>query len=95
MRQSKLSAAKFGRKIGILCNGPAGEMMMYGAGIACMDDADVQMRYAGRGGLGALMGSKGIKAVVVDDSDADYSPQYFDAALLKQTQKEIIGITFS
>lgn len=83
---------KFGRNIGILCNGPAGEMMMYGAGIACMDDADVQMRYAGRGGLGALMGSKGIKAVVVDDSGADYSPEYFDAALLKQTQKEIVDL---
>ena len=87
-----LIRGKFGRKIGILCNGPAGEMMMYGAGIACMDDADVQMRYAGRGGLGALMGSKGIKAVVVDDSGADYSPEYFDAALLKQTQKELVDL---
>lgn len=83
---------KFGRNVGILCDGPAGEMMMYGAGIACMDDADVQMRYAGRGGLGALMGSKGIKAVVVDDSGSDYTPDYFDAALLKQTQKELVDL---
>ncbi len=84
--------ARFGRNIGILCIGPAGEMMMYGAGIACMDDADVQMRYAGRGGLGALLGSKGIKAVVVDDTGTDYRPEYFDAALLKQAQKEIVDL---
>jgi aldehyde:ferredoxin oxidoreductase len=82
--------SKFGQKIGIICNGPAGEMMMYGAGIACMDDVDVQMRYAGRGGLGALMGSKGIKAIVVNDSGSNYTPEHFDKPLLIQTAKEII-----
>jgi aldehyde:ferredoxin oxidoreductase len=81
---------KFGQKVGILCNGPAGEMMMYGAGIACKDHTDVQVRYAGRGGLGALMGSKSIKAVVIDDTDADYKPEYFDKALLSQVTKEIV-----
>lgn len=90
-----LIRGRFGRNVGVLCNGPAGEMMMYGAGIACMDDADVQMRFAGRGGLGALMGSKGIKAVVVDDAGADYVPDYFDAAVLKQTQKELVDLLLS
>ena len=38
---------KFGQKVGIVCNGPAGEMMMYGAGVACTDHTDLQTRYAG------------------------------------------------
>lgn len=82
--------SRFGQKVGILCNGPAGEMMMYGAGIACMDHTDVQMRYAGRGGLGALMGSKGIKAVIIDDTGANYTPEYSDKELLAQASKEIL-----
>jgi aldehyde:ferredoxin oxidoreductase len=79
--------AKYGKKIGIYCIGPAGEMLMYGAGIACPDDRDLQVRYAARGGLGALMGSKGLKAVVLDDSDSEYKPDIFDAELLKNTSK--------
>ena len=57
---------KFGNNIGILCIGPAGEQLMHAAGIACPDDKDIQIRYAARGGLGALMGAKGIKAIVVE-----------------------------
>ena len=75
--------AKFGKKVGIFCIGPAGEMMMYGAGIASPDNNDVQIRYAGRGGLGALMGSKGIKAVVIDDAGSTYTCEPHDKALLQ------------
>ncbi|MGO9410726.1 MAG: aldehyde ferredoxin oxidoreductase N-terminal domain-containing protein, partial [Spirochaetia bacterium] len=42
--------AKYGSTVGIFCTGPAGEMVMYGAGIACPDNNDVQIRYAARGG---------------------------------------------
>lgn len=76
---------RFGKKIGIFCIGPAGEMLMYGAGIACPDDDDVQMRYAARGGLGAVMGSKGLKAIVIDDSGSTYVPASADPELLKAT----------
>ncbi|MCX7786176.1 MAG: aldehyde ferredoxin oxidoreductase, partial [Spirochaetes bacterium] len=78
---------KYGKKIGIFCIGPAGEMMMYGAGIASPDDNDVQIRYAARGGLGAIAGSKGIKAVVVDDSGSTYKPPYYDRDLLQKASK--------
>ncbi len=61
---------RFGDRCGFLVIGPAGEYGMTGAGVATTDPTGVQVRYAGRGGLGAVMGSKGIKAIVVDDEGA-------------------------
>ena len=47
--------------------GPAGEMGLKGASVACTDgDARRPARHAARGGLGAVMGSKGLKFVSVD-----------------------------
>ena len=48
--------------------GPAGEMRLTGASVACTDDEQNRhpARHAGRGGLGALMGSKGLKFIVID-----------------------------
>jgi len=80
---------KYGPRVGIITIGPAGEMKLYGSGIAVTDDKDIQLRYAARGGLGALMGSKGLKAIIVDDTGVE-KPEYFDSGLLKKTGKEII-----
>ncbi len=50
----------------ICCIGPAGEMKMTMAGI-CFNDPEYRAsRYSGRGGLGAVMGSKGLKAIVME-----------------------------
>ena len=57
--------AKFGTDIGVLCIGPAGENRLKMALIAS-SDPNGELRFAARGGLGAVMGSKGIKAIVVD-----------------------------
>ena len=48
--------------------GPAGEMGLRGASVACTDSAKDRhpARHAGRGGLGAVMGSKGLKYVAID-----------------------------
>jgi aldehyde:ferredoxin oxidoreductase len=48
--------------------GPAGEMRLKGASVACTDDEKDRhpARHAARGGLGAVMGSKGLKFVAVD-----------------------------
>jgi aldehyde:ferredoxin oxidoreductase len=47
--------------------GPAGEMRLAGASVACTDgDSRHPARHAARGGLGAVMGSKGLKFVAVD-----------------------------
>jgi aldehyde:ferredoxin oxidoreductase len=52
--------------------GPAGELMLRGAAINCTDQEKERRpaRAAARGGLGAVMGSKGLKWVVVDPARA-------------------------
>lgn len=56
-----------GRAAFILC-GSAGELRLTGASVAFTDEGKRHpSRHAARGGLGAVMGSKGLKAVVVDD----------------------------
>jgi aldehyde:ferredoxin oxidoreductase len=47
--------------------GVAGEHRMAAAGVCFNDQNGRPSRYAGRGGLGAVMGSKGLKFLVVDD----------------------------
>lgn len=51
----------------IMSVGVAGEMCMSAATIAVTDVEFRPSRHAGRGGVGAVMGSKGIKAIVLDD----------------------------
>lgn len=48
----------------VTCIGPAGERLYRSAGIATMDKEKKPNRYSGRGGLGAVMGSKKIKGIV-------------------------------
>ncbi len=66
---------KFGEKVAVIFIGPAGEMLMANAGIGNNDPEGNASRYAGRGGLGAVMGSKGLKAIIVD------APKTFDVPL--------------
>lgn len=56
---------KYGDKIAIYSIGPAGEHLMKSATVAANDLEGYPSRHAGRGGLGAVMGSKGIKAIVI------------------------------
>lgn len=57
---------RFGKKVDICSIGVAGEMKMAMAGV-CFNDAHGRpSRYSGRGGLGAVMGSKGLKFIIVD-----------------------------
>jgi aldehyde:ferredoxin oxidoreductase len=48
--------------------GPAGEQLLTGASVACTDQEQERhpARHAARGGLGAVMGSKGVKYISVD-----------------------------
>ncbi len=79
---------RFGGQPGIICIGPAGEMKMAGAGVAVSGPNDIQVRYAARGGLGAIMGSKGIKAIVVDDTGVP-NPVVFDETLLRDAARNL------
>ena len=56
---------KYGEKIGIYSIGPAGEHLMKAASVATNDIEGYPSRHAARGGLGAVMGSKRIKAIII------------------------------
>ncbi len=58
----------YGNKVGCISIGPAGEMKLGAASIAFSDMEQRPTRHAGRGGVGAVMGSKGVKVIVVDDA---------------------------
>jgi aldehyde:ferredoxin oxidoreductase len=60
---------EFGEKIACISIGPAGEMKLNAASVACTDTELRPTRHAGRGGVGAVMGSKGVKVIVLDDTD--------------------------
>jgi aldehyde:ferredoxin oxidoreductase len=62
---------RFGKGVGVMSIGQAGEKRLTGASIQFADPAGRPGRAAGRGGLGALMGSKKLKALVVDDAGTD------------------------
>ncbi|HVN72489.1 MAG TPA: aldehyde ferredoxin oxidoreductase C-terminal domain-containing protein [Desulfomonilia bacterium] len=60
--------AEYGDKIACISIGPAGEMKLAAASVACTDMELRPTRHAGRGGVGAVMGSKGVKVIVLDDT---------------------------
>ena len=76
--------AEYGDKIACISIGPAGEMKMAAASIAFTDMELRPTRHAGRGGVGAVMGSKGVKVIVLDDTGASMrqpqNPEKFKAA---------------
>jgi len=60
--------AEYGDKIACISIGPAGEMKMCAASVAVTDMELRPTRHAGRGGVGAVMGAKGVKVIVLDDT---------------------------
>jgi aldehyde:ferredoxin oxidoreductase len=58
----------------IACIGPAGEFQLSSASIQATDRDGRPCRAAGRGGLGAVMGSKGLKAIVVEKNGRKAEP---------------------
>ena len=61
--------ARLGKKIGVITLGPAGEMKMLTANIS-VKDPESHLRSHGRGGVGAVMGSKKLKFISIDDKGA-------------------------
>ena len=75
---------RYGKKSGLIMIGRAGEFRMPIANITLTDKDGMPGRSAGRGGLGAVMGSKKLKAIVIDDKGADC---FKDNGLLNETVK--------
>jgi aldehyde:ferredoxin oxidoreductase len=61
--------ADYGDDATYVCCGPAGEARLKAAAVFTTTP-DFHLRSASRGGLGAVMGSKNLKALVIDDSGA-------------------------
>jgi aldehyde:ferredoxin oxidoreductase len=73
-------------KAQVACIGVAGEKQVHMAGV--MQGGQDHARTAGRGGMGALMGSKNLKAIVVRGKDR---PTYPDLRAFRSFVKEING----
>ena len=78
---------RYGNKVAIALIGPGGEMRMKAAGIQNLDKDRVPSRIAARGGLGAVMGSKGLKAIVFDNAGGQ-KPHIVDPEAFKIAQKD-------
>jgi len=79
-----------GEKVACISIGQAGEMKLAGASIACTDMELRPTRHAGRGGVGAVMGSKGVKVIVIDD-DGMKMRQPQDPGKFKEANKEWVA----
>ncbi|MBW2016969.1 MAG: aldehyde ferredoxin oxidoreductase [Deltaproteobacteria bacterium] len=64
----------YGDQAGYVSIGQAGEWRLSAATVAFTDRELRPTRHAGRGGMGAVMGSKGLKAIVIDPSEGAQAP---------------------
>ncbi len=84
--------AAYGNQVGIVTIGPAGEMRLASASVAVADRDGIPARHAARGGLGAVMGSKKLKAIVIDDTGAPRTVAAADPAAFKQVARDFVDI---
>jgi aldehyde:ferredoxin oxidoreductase len=80
---------RFGRKASIAACGITGERCLANSGIAFNDLSKHPARYAGRGGLGAVMGNKGLKLIVVDPTGSP-GVAVTDPALFDEGRKKMV-----
>lgn len=76
----------YGAKKSITCIGPAGDLQLLSSSIQSTDLDGRPCRAAGRGGLGAVMGSKGLKAIIVDRK-GKFPAAIIDAEKFKKASK--------
>lgn len=77
---------KYGSKVAISLIGPGGEMKLRCAGIQNLDKDGVPSRINARGGMGAVMGAKGLKAIIFDTTGCGKQP-LADPIAFKTAQK--------
>jgi aldehyde:ferredoxin oxidoreductase len=84
--------AEFGDKVACISIGTAGEMKLAAASIAVTDMEQRPTRHAGRGGVGAVMGSKGVKVIVLDDAGMKMRPPKDPEKFKEANQKWVAGL---
>ncbi|MBQ9979660.1 MAG: aldehyde ferredoxin oxidoreductase [Oscillospiraceae bacterium] len=81
---------RYGDGISVACIGPAGERLYKAASIQISEFGTLHpSRVAARGGVGALMGVKGLKAVVIEKPTIPYKVEYADEAMFREAAKEL------
>jgi aldehyde:ferredoxin oxidoreductase len=85
---AEILLSKYSSKVALSMIGPGGEMGMLAAGITNIDKDQTPTRISARGGLGALMGSKRIKAIVIDPTGGE-RPAIADPEGYKAVQKAL------
>jgi len=83
--------AVYGEKVVTAMIGPAGEQCLMAATIQFSDPEGRPSRSAGRGGMGAVMGSKRVKAIILDPEAKD-APVAADAETFKTARKRWVDI---
>jgi aldehyde:ferredoxin oxidoreductase len=83
---------EYGENISVISIGQAGEMKLAAASVACTDMELRPTRHAGRGGVGAVMGSKGVKAIVIDDKGTKMRPPKDPDAFKDATKRWVEGL---
>lgn len=58
---------RYGKPAAVICIGQAGEQLLHASGVFVNDMEGDSGRTAARGGVGAIMGAKGLKAVVIEN----------------------------
>jgi aldehyde:ferredoxin oxidoreductase len=81
--------AKFGNKISISGCGVSGEYGYGNAGVVFNDQSKRPTRYSGRGGLGSVLGSKGVKFMVINRAGAP-GVEITDKDLFEQGRKKMV-----
>lgn len=84
---AKALAERHGERCSCIITGPAGEMGLTAASIAFTDRRQRPTRHAGRGGGGAVMGAKGLKAIVITAPETDTVPMHDAAAFSLATRR--------
>jgi len=79
---------KYPNEPAVIGIGQVGEKKLSNAGISINDPENKPGRYAARGGLGAVMGARGVKAIVVDDTDGP-GVEIADMDLFKTGRKKL------
>jgi len=87
---------KYGNKVGVLSIGQAGEWGYRNSSLQVTDfSTGDPSRAAARGGLGALLGSKKIKAVVIDDAATKAPYEYVDKDKYDTARKRLVEVLTS
>ncbi|MBM4235982.1 MAG: aldehyde ferredoxin oxidoreductase [Firmicutes bacterium] len=88
---AKLLFERYGDKASLILIGPGGERGYRAAGITNTDVQGRPSRFLGRGGLGAVMGVKGLKAIVIDPTGAE-AIDYHDRKAFQELNKEMVKL---